>query len=164
MRPEVGSASSVSRSSVVCWRTFEMSTTGDSPLTVIVSSTVPTLNSALMVAVNPVVSSSPSRLNVLKPGRVKVTVYTPGPQVDDPVQALTVGDDGADLVDEGRTGGFDGDARQHRARGIAHDSRDRGTIRHLCRCTGWHDEQGPDDENNDDEQRGPRGSHKASLL
>ena len=57
---------------------FWTSTTGVSPETVIVSSNVPTFSSAFTVAVNAVVSSRPSRLNVLKPGRVKVTVYSPG--------------------------------------------------------------------------------------
>ena len=50
------------------------STTGVSPVTVIVSASVPTLRSALMVAVNEPVSSMPSRLKVLKPCSVKVTV------------------------------------------------------------------------------------------
>jgi hypothetical protein len=50
------------------------STTGVSPVTVIVSASAPTLSSALIVAVNEPLSSTPSRLNVLKPGNVKVTV------------------------------------------------------------------------------------------
>ena len=50
-----------------------MSTTGASPDTVIVSSSVPRPSSALTVAVNPAVSSIPSRRSVLKPGRLKVT-------------------------------------------------------------------------------------------
>ena len=74
MRPVVGNASSVARDSVVCCRTFCRSTTGVSPETVIVSASSPTFKSALTVAVNPAVSSSPSRFNVLKPGKVKVTV------------------------------------------------------------------------------------------
>ena len=50
------------------------STIGVSPVTVIVSASVPTLSSALMVAVNDPVSSMPSRLNVLNPCSVNVTV------------------------------------------------------------------------------------------
>jgi hypothetical protein len=50
------------------------STTGVSPDTVIVSASAPTLRSALIVAVNDPLSSTPSRLEVLKPCRVKVTV------------------------------------------------------------------------------------------
>ena len=136
MRPEVGSASSVSRSSVVCWRTFEMSTTGDSPVTVMVSSTVPTLNSALIAAVNPVVSSTPSRLERTEARQAEGHRVNAGTQVDNPVQALAVSDDAADLVDEGRTGSFDGDAWQYGTRRIAHHSCNGGTIGHLRRCTG----------------------------
>ena len=47
---------------------------GLAPVTVTVSSSAPTFMSAFTVAVNPDVSSMPSRLNVLKPGSVKVTV------------------------------------------------------------------------------------------
>ena len=50
------------------------STTGVSPVTVIVSATPPTFISALMVAVKVPVSSMPSRLTVVNPGSVKVTV------------------------------------------------------------------------------------------
>src|SRR5438552_3683394 len=78
MRFVVGIASSVSRAMVVCCRTFWISTTDASPETVIVSATVPTFISALTCAVNPVVSSMPSRLNVAKPGSVKLTSYVPG--------------------------------------------------------------------------------------
>ncbi len=57
----VGSASSSSEESTVCLRTFCVSTSGLAPLTVIVSSIDPTCMSALMVAVNPAVSATPSR-------------------------------------------------------------------------------------------------------
>ena len=59
---------------VVCWITFWVSTTGDAPVTVTVSSMVPTFISPFTIAVNPVVNSMPSRLNVRKPGSVNVTV------------------------------------------------------------------------------------------
>jgi hypothetical protein len=58
--------------------TFCVSTSGAAPETVRVSSSEPTLKSALTCAVNPVVSSSPSRLTLPNPGSEKVTVYTPG--------------------------------------------------------------------------------------
>jgi len=74
----LGIASSRSRVTVVCCPTFWTSTTGAVPVTVMVSSTVPTRISPFTVAVNAVVSSTPSRLKVLNPGRVKVTVYVPG--------------------------------------------------------------------------------------
>ena len=59
----------------VCWRfTLCTSTIGVSPDTVTVSSTAPTRKSALTVAVNVPVSSMPSRLAVLKPVRMNVTL------------------------------------------------------------------------------------------
>ena len=61
-----------------CDRVFWMSTTGDAPVTVTVSSIDPTLNSAFAGAVKPVVSSMPSRLTVLKPCSLNVTEYVPG--------------------------------------------------------------------------------------
>ena len=54
------------------------STMGDSPVTVIVSSSEPTRRSALTVLVKVPVSSMPSRLTALKPVNVNVTEYTPG--------------------------------------------------------------------------------------
>ncbi len=48
-------------------RALWTSTTGVSPVTVIVSATEPTLRSALIVAVNDPVSSMPSRLKELNP-------------------------------------------------------------------------------------------------
>ena len=55
-----------------------VSTMGDSPVTVMVSSSVPTLRSALTLAVKSEVSSMPSLTTVPNPGSVKVTVYVPG--------------------------------------------------------------------------------------
>ena len=70
----IGSASSSSRVTT-CWRrTFCTSTTGVAPVTVIVSSMPPTASTPSTLAVKPVVSSMPSRMTVLKPGRLKVTV------------------------------------------------------------------------------------------
>ena len=59
-------------------RAFCTSTTGDSPVTVIVSSRPPTRISTGMVSVCEPVSSMPSRLTVLKPGSVNVSAYVPG--------------------------------------------------------------------------------------
>src|SRR4051812_14433958 len=58
--------------------TLCVSTIGVAPDTVMVSSTEPTRSSALMVAVNPVVSVMPSRLMLANPGSANVTVYDPG--------------------------------------------------------------------------------------
>ena len=67
----VESTSSVTR---VWRRTFCTSTTGAAPVTVIVSSMPPTAMAESTLAVNPVVSSIPSRMIVLKPGSENVTV------------------------------------------------------------------------------------------
>ncbi len=55
---------------------FELctSTTGETPVTVTVSSTAPTRSSAFTVATNVPLSSIASRLTVLKPESVNVTV------------------------------------------------------------------------------------------
>jgi hypothetical protein len=50
-----------------------MSTTGVSPVTVIVSLTAPTLRSAFTVAVKLILTSMASRFTVLKPVNVNVT-------------------------------------------------------------------------------------------
>ena len=69
-----GIAFRMSRVITFCWVTFCKSTVGDSPVTVIVSCSEPTRMSALTVAVKDAVSSTPSRLTVLKPVSVKDTV------------------------------------------------------------------------------------------
>ena len=69
----VGIDVNVSLSIVVCRRTLCVSTTGDSPVTVIVSATTPIFISAFTVAVNEPVNSIPSRLTMLKPVSVNVT-------------------------------------------------------------------------------------------
>jgi hypothetical protein len=63
-----------SRDAVASFVVLCVSTIGDSPVTVTVSSIVPTLRSALTFAVNPDVSSIPSRFTVLKPCSVKATL------------------------------------------------------------------------------------------
>ena len=73
-----GSSSSTARDSTVCLVADCMSTSGDSPVTVIDSSSVPTFSSALIVAVKSVVSTMPSRFTVPKPASANVTVYVPG--------------------------------------------------------------------------------------
>ena len=59
---------------VTCRLTLCVSTTGVSPVTMMVSCTVPTVMSALIDAVKVPANSIPSRLTVLKPVRPKVTV------------------------------------------------------------------------------------------
>src|SRR5699024_8858584 len=58
--------------------TFCTSTTGACPETVNVSSSEPTVKSALIVVVNDPANCTPDLLNVLKPVRLNVTVYAPG--------------------------------------------------------------------------------------
>ena len=73
LRP-VGSASACARVTTV-WRVVDCrSTTGGSPVTVIVSDTLPTFMSALRVRLNDPLNSTPSRLTVLKPVSANVTV------------------------------------------------------------------------------------------
>ena len=71
-----------------------MSTTGLCPDTVIVSSTPPTLSSALIVAVKLAGRSTPSRFTVPKPGQRERDAVAPRRQADDLVLALSVGDHG----------------------------------------------------------------------
>ncbi len=73
LRP-VGIESSTSRVMTVRVVMFWVSTTGDSPVTVIVSPTAPTFRSAFTCAVKSDVSSIPSCFTVLKPGSVNVTL------------------------------------------------------------------------------------------
>ena len=73
-RPVPGMFSSVSRWNCVCCRVLWVSTSGASPVTVIVSSSAPTPMSALTVAVKFAGRVMPSRTKVLKPGSVNVTV------------------------------------------------------------------------------------------
>ena len=73
-----GTASSSCRVRTVVRCAFCTSTTGDSPETVTDSSTAPTRSSALTVAVKFDGSSMPSCTNVLNPGIVNVTLYSPG--------------------------------------------------------------------------------------
>ena len=78
MRPsqarDVGSALIMSLFMTVCSRTLWTSTIGVSPVTVTVSSSVPTLSSPFTVATKAPVSSMPSRLTLPNPGSVNVTV------------------------------------------------------------------------------------------
>ena len=105
---------------------------GVSPLTVIVSATPPTFRSALTVAVNAPVSSMPSRLNRAEAGQRERHVVRARTEIDDAVQAGAVGRRRPHLFDEDRAGRFNGNAREHRARGISHDTRDGG----LTECEG----------------------------
>ena len=73
-RRPVGMLSMTSLVTTFCTEALCTSTSGVSPVTVIVSASVPTFISALMVAVDEPVTSMPSRLTVLNPVSVNVTV------------------------------------------------------------------------------------------
>ena len=70
---EEGIAARTSLSMICCDRVLCTSTIGDSPVTVIVSSSAPILMSAFTVATKFPDSSMPSRLTVVKPGSDTVT-------------------------------------------------------------------------------------------
>ena len=72
-QPAVGIALMMSFVNTVWRGAFCTSTTGVSPVTVIVSATAPTRMSAFTLAVENPVSSTPSRFAVLNPDNVKVT-------------------------------------------------------------------------------------------
>ncbi len=69
----VGMAATTSSVSTCCRFALCTSTTGESPVTVTVSSRLPTWKSALTVATKVPASSIPSRLTVRKPVNVKLT-------------------------------------------------------------------------------------------
>ena len=66
----------------------------------------------------------PSRLTVLKPGSVKVTLYMPGLRLTIRYWPVAVGRRRADLLDQRRAGGFDRDAGHDRADVVSHDAGD----------------------------------------
>src|SRR5205809_485798 len=68
----------VSLSSVTSRLVLTTSTTGDSPVTVTVSATPPTRSSASIVVTADPLRITPSRLRVMNPASVNVTVYVPG--------------------------------------------------------------------------------------
>ena len=69
----LGRASMTSRVITCCCTTFRVSTTGEAPETVMVSSTAPTRISAFTFAEKPDVNWMPSRTTVENPGKVNVT-------------------------------------------------------------------------------------------
>ena len=103
------------RSTVVCRRTLCTSTIGVSPVTVIVSSSVPTRRSALTVRRERAGQLDAFALDGAEAGQRERHGVGARPQIDDAVLAGAVGDGGADFLDQHRAGRFDGDAGQHGA-------------------------------------------------
>ena len=104
---------------------FCTSTTGDAADTVTDSSSAPTFISALIVAVKSVGSSTLWRLTVWNPASVNVTMYTPGRRSTILYWPAPSVVDLAGLLDQHVARRFDGDARQHGAGRVFHDSGDR---------------------------------------
>ena len=121
---EDGIAEMMSRSMICCVRALCTSTIGVSPVTVIVSSTVPTLSSAFTVATKVPDSSMPSRFTALNPGSVEGHGIGARPKIDDAVLAGVVGDDRPDLFNQDGAGGFHRHARQDAARRVPDDAGD----------------------------------------
>ena len=71
------------------------------------------------------VTSTASRFTVVKPGSVIVTAVGAGQQLGEAVAARAIADRRADLLDQDRAGGLDGDARQNCAGGVANRAGDR---------------------------------------
>ena len=68
--------------------------------------------------------------NRLEAGETEGDDIGAGPQIDDAVKPLFIGEDGADLFNEGRTGCLDGHAGQHCSGRVSEDSRDAARL--LC--------------------------------
>ena len=107
------------------WAAVVTSTTGEAPVTVIVSSSAPTRRSALMVAVNSDGSSqivAPEGLEARQRERHRVGAR---PQIGDAVGAVAVGDRRLDLLDEDVARRLDRHAGQHRAGRVLDDADNR---------------------------------------
>ena len=135
----------MSRSMICCVRALWTSTMGVSPVTVIVSSTAPTLRSAFTVATKLPDSSMPFAFHGTEPGQRERHGIGAGPEIDDAVLAGGVGDDRPDLFNQDGAGGFHRHARQDAARGVPDDAGDRGLCigRRRYEQRNQHDQQGP---------------------
>ena len=108
-----GMAATTSALSTVSRCALWTSTTGVSPVTVIVSSSAPTRMSIGIVSVVGAAELDalpPDDVEAGQPERQRVRA---GIQTGNAVLPRAVGDGRAHLFDEGRAGGFDGHARQH---------------------------------------------------
>ena len=122
---------------VVCRLTLCVSTIGVSPVTVIVSASVPTFMSALIDAVNEPVSSTPSRLTRGEPGqRERHVSRCPARRSTMRYWPAAVGDGRPNFLDQRRARRFDGHARQHGAGRVLDDAGD-GRLG-VRRCREYH--------------------------
>ena len=122
----------------ICRVAFCTSTTGVSPVTVIVSSRPPTRMSIGMVSVWLPVSSMLLAHDGVETGQGDRQRIRARLQVHDAVLAAAVGDGGADFFDERRARGLDGHTRQHAAGGVT----DRARQRRLGKGGRWEDQDG----------------------
>ena len=120
----LGSASSSLVFSVSCWRMLCVSTTGAAPLTVIVSSSEPTLHRDVHRRREPGAELDAVALDRREAGQREGHRVGAGPKVDDGVATFAVGRDRADFFDQRRAGGFDRHARHRQARRVADHARD----------------------------------------
>ena len=88
-----------------CCRTFCVSTSGAAPVTVIVSSSEPDLHVGIHGRGEPRGQHDALAPEGIEAGQTEGDHIGAGPQIDDVVPALAVGDDRADLLDQRRTGG-----------------------------------------------------------
>ena len=125
--------------SMTVWRrTLCTSTIGVSPVTVTVSSSAPTRSSTLTWAVKLPTQLDAVAFEGIEAGQGDGQRVDAGPQVHDAVLAAAVGDDGADLFDQGGAAGFNRDAGQDGAGGVSDGSGDGG----LGPRRGWQQDQG----------------------
>ena len=121
LRVAVGIASSISRLTTTAWRLLTTSTTGDSPVTVTVSSQPAEREIGIDRRGKTALEQNALAPNLLKPEAERHRIET-GTQIDDAVLASRVGDDGAGSFDQRGTGRFDRDAGQRRPGGVSDDA------------------------------------------
>ena len=123
VRP-VGIVLSTSGPITVCCRAFCTSTTGDSPVTVMVSFSCADAHVGVDRGRERAGQLDAVALEGVEAGNREGDRVGPRPQVDDLVLSAAVGDDAADLLDQRGARGFDSHARQHRSGRVAGDTFD----------------------------------------
>ena len=108
-----------------CRRALWTSTIGLSPVTVTVSSSVPTRISALTVDTKSAGQFQSVANEGIEAGQLETDLVGAGAQVEDPILARPVSDGRADLLDERVAGRFHGHSGQYRAGRVVDDSSDR---------------------------------------
>ena len=125
------------------------STTGVSPVTVIVSSTPPTLHVGRNGEDLRTGQLDAVTLDGDEAGQRERQGVGARPQIDDAVLARAIGDRGPDLLDQGRARCFNGDAGQHGAGRVSNGSREGRLGKYGCR----------EEQHNEERQTLEHGSH-----